>query len=408
MQELHIQHFRVDLQRAQVHDGETVLALEPRVLQVLIFLAQNQGEVVSHQALMEAVWGQSVVEPSTLQRCIGQLRRAFGDDARQQHTIATYPKIGYSLLPEVTWHNRARRNPPAATPSFQKQLGRPAMAAAVALLSLLLVVISWQLLNDAPEVQVPLSEQAVASPPLTMAHTDFYALYSPDGRYVAYSRALDNRLRQLRGRDLSNGREFPLTEKPGDFEGLAWSPDSRQLAFIEQATCSTLKAVTLADVMAETATKPSTPTALITDCDNSALRSPQWIDHSRIALIEGQRIIALDLQSKQRRLLYAPTETQPQQLAWSTVDQQLAVLENNPDNNTVLLLMSHIDSEQPVFNRISLPPEMRGQQLHLVWNPGPSGLLISTATALFSIGLDGSIVRRRPPFLPDSTFPSRR
>ena len=407
MQELHIQHFRVDLQRAQVHDGETVLALEPRVLQVLVFLAQNQGEVVSHQALMEAVWGQSVVEPSTLQRCIGQLRRAFGDDARQQHTIATYPKIGYSLLPEVVWHARARRNQRSAMPNFLQRLGRPAWAAAAVLVSLL-IVISWQLLNGAPEAQVPLREQEAISPPLTTAApTDFYAVYSPDGRYVAYSRALDNRQRQLRGRDLANGREFPLTGQPGDFEGLTWSPDSHQLAFIEQADCSTLKAVTLAEVMAESATKPGTPVAL-TDCVNRPLRSPQWMDHRRIALIEGQRVIALDLQSKQRRLLYAPTETQPQQLAWSTVDQQLAVLENSRDNNTLLLLMSHIGSEQPVFNRLSLPPEMSGQQLHLVWNPGPSGLLISTATALFSIGLDGSIVRRKPPFLPDSTFPNRR
>lgn len=404
MQELHIHHFRVDLQRGRVHDGETVTALEPRVLQVLLYLARHQGEVVSHQALMEAVWGQSIVDPSTLQRCIGQLRRAFGDDARQQHTIATYPKNGYSLLPEVTWHNLPARGLTAPLPGFLKRAVRPALAGAAGAMllgALLILVLAWNLTDDTRVPQTPLSGQDPEAP-LPVEHTDFYAVYSPDGRYVAYSRAYDSSHRQLRGRDLSNGREFPLTEEPGNFEDLTWSPDSSRLAFIVTSSCSALNAVSMEEASTGAAVREP-----LTECGDTRLSSPQWVGRNRIALIEGEKVIELDLRSNERRLLYAPTEARPQHLAWSAVKQQLAVLEKDREGDTALLLISDIGNRQPSFNRISLPAEMAGQQLHLLWNPGASGLLISTATELYNVGLDGNITRQAPPFLPDSAFPSQ-
>lgn len=401
MQELHIHHFRVDLQRGRVHDGDTVTALEPRVLQVLVYLARHQGEVVTHQALMEAVWGQSIVDPSTLQRCIGQLRRAFGDDGRQQHTIATYPKNGYSLLPEVTWHTLPARRLTAPLPDWLKLTGRPALAGATLLGTLLILVLAWNLNEEPPVSSVPLIGQG-SQTPLPAEHTDFYAVYSPDGRYVAYSRAFDSSHRQLRGRDLSNGREFPLTEEPGNFEDLAWSPDSKRLAFIVTTSCSALNAVSMEEASTGTAVREP-----LTECGDTRLSSPQWVGQNRIALIEGEKIIELDLRSDDRRLLYAPTEARPQHLAWSTVKRQLAVLEKDREGETALLLISDIDDRQPSFNRISLPTEMAGQQLQLLWNPGASGLLISTATELYNVGLDGDITRQAPPFLPDSTFPSQ-
>ena len=103
MQEFFVGNYRVDILRNQiVSEGETI-ALEPKILEVLKVLAESPGEVVSHQVLLDKVWPDMVVAPNALQRCIGQLRKALGDDGKKQEVIVTHPKKGYSLVAEVTF-----------------------------------------------------------------------------------------------------------------------------------------------------------------------------------------------------------------------------------------------------------------------------------------------------------------
>ena len=78
-------------------------SMEPKVLQVLLILAENQGQVVPHDVILNKVWPGSVVGSNAIQRCIAQLRKAFNDDAKTQRVISTHPKVGYSLLTNVNW-----------------------------------------------------------------------------------------------------------------------------------------------------------------------------------------------------------------------------------------------------------------------------------------------------------------
>src|SRR6516225_8418311 len=83
------------------HRGTTV-HLEPKIMEVLACLAQQAGQTVSKETLFQTVWRGMVVTDDVLTRCIVELRRAFGDDAREPHIIQTIPKRGYRLVAPVT------------------------------------------------------------------------------------------------------------------------------------------------------------------------------------------------------------------------------------------------------------------------------------------------------------------
>jgi adenylate cyclase len=76
--------------------------LEPKVMEVLVCLAQHPGDTVSKEQLFQAVWPRTVVTEDVLKRCIAELRRAFDDDARDPRVIETISKRGYRLVAPVT------------------------------------------------------------------------------------------------------------------------------------------------------------------------------------------------------------------------------------------------------------------------------------------------------------------
>jgi hypothetical protein len=60
---------------------------------VLCYLVEHAGQLVSRDALMEAVWGHVVVTEGSLTQCLTDVRRALGDES--QAVIRTVPRRGY-------------------------------------------------------------------------------------------------------------------------------------------------------------------------------------------------------------------------------------------------------------------------------------------------------------------------
>jgi DNA-binding winged helix-turn-helix (wHTH) protein len=86
----------------RVSRGGAVHTLEPRVMQVLAYLAAHAGEPVKREALLEAVWGTPYLGDDAVSRCISRLRKLFDDDPRAPRVIETISKTGYRLLAPVT------------------------------------------------------------------------------------------------------------------------------------------------------------------------------------------------------------------------------------------------------------------------------------------------------------------
>ena len=64
-------------------------------MQVLVCLAERAGQVVPKDRLMRTVWPDTFVGDDVLTRSISELRRVFGDDAKEPRVIQTIPKSGY-------------------------------------------------------------------------------------------------------------------------------------------------------------------------------------------------------------------------------------------------------------------------------------------------------------------------
>jgi DNA-binding winged helix-turn-helix (wHTH) protein len=75
--------------------------LEPRVMAVLVYLAERGGDVVGKEELLREVWAGAFVEDVAVARSISALRHALGDDAASPRFIETIPKRGYRLIAPV-------------------------------------------------------------------------------------------------------------------------------------------------------------------------------------------------------------------------------------------------------------------------------------------------------------------
>jgi TolB-like protein/DNA-binding winged helix-turn-helix (wHTH) protein/Tfp pilus assembly protein PilF len=81
-------------------NGKTV-HIEPKVMQVLVCLAEHAGEVVEKERLIHAVWAYTFVTDDVLTRAISELRHVFEDDPHEPRFIQTIPKGGYRLIAPV-------------------------------------------------------------------------------------------------------------------------------------------------------------------------------------------------------------------------------------------------------------------------------------------------------------------
>ena len=74
--------------------------LTPTEFDLLLYFSRNPGKVLTHRALLTAVWGaQSAHQPEYLRVFVGQLRRKLEGDSSREY-LQTEPWVGYRFLPE--------------------------------------------------------------------------------------------------------------------------------------------------------------------------------------------------------------------------------------------------------------------------------------------------------------------
>jgi TolB-like protein/DNA-binding winged helix-turn-helix (wHTH) protein/tetratricopeptide (TPR) repeat protein len=95
----------------QIRRDDTVVRVEPKAMDVLVYLASNAGRVISREELEQKVWRGALVGYDAVTHTVIKLRKALDDDPREPRYIATVPKRGYRLLPGVL------RCPEAALPA---------------------------------------------------------------------------------------------------------------------------------------------------------------------------------------------------------------------------------------------------------------------------------------------------
>jgi DNA-binding SARP family transcriptional activator len=92
--------FVIDLARGCLQRGGADVKLRPKAFEVLQFLAENCGRLLSKEEIISAVWRDSFVTDNSLVQCLIEIRRALGNDA--QTIVRTVPRRGYIFDVEVT------------------------------------------------------------------------------------------------------------------------------------------------------------------------------------------------------------------------------------------------------------------------------------------------------------------
>jgi DNA-binding winged helix-turn-helix (wHTH) protein len=82
-------------------EGDKVVPLGSRALEILIALLERRGELVSKQDLMARVWPNLFVDPSNLTINMSALRRALRDGRDGRRFIVTIPGRGYRFVASV-------------------------------------------------------------------------------------------------------------------------------------------------------------------------------------------------------------------------------------------------------------------------------------------------------------------
>jgi adenylate cyclase len=116
--------YALDTERRELRRGQALVAIEPKVFDLLAFVIENRQRVVSRDDLIAQVWERRIVSESALARCISEARSAIGDDGEAQRLIKTLPRKGLRFVgvvreerqPSEVAESDAKPEKPAALP----------------------------------------------------------------------------------------------------------------------------------------------------------------------------------------------------------------------------------------------------------------------------------------------------
>ncbi|MEO9805515.1 MAG: winged helix-turn-helix domain-containing protein [Reichenbachiella sp.] len=192
-----------------------------RTMQVLVSLAQSQGQVVTKETLMETVWRDVVVTEDSLMKSISVLRKIFEEAGENKPKIDTIRSVGYVLLSPIKYAEGHR-----LVEGLRKDKPR-LITYSLVLVPLAVIALSFFFFDSSKNVPVNKVIQI----------TDDWGQervprFSPDGKKVMFARAtggnnnLDIYIKDLKTQDLNH------LENPHNLEtDPVWSPSGDEIAF---------------------------------------------------------------------------------------------------------------------------------------------------------------------------------
>jgi DNA-binding winged helix-turn-helix (wHTH) protein/Tol biopolymer transport system component len=217
--------FTLDLDGGLLRRSGEEVALRPKSLEVLTYLVEHHGRLVTKATLIGAVWPDTAVTDNSLTQCLVEIRRALEDESQQ--LIRTVTRRGYLFTAPVTTPAlKFPERPVVAQGSYVAPWLRNVVLASVAiagLISLLLFRSRHPTLNQLRYVQLTHFTDSAVAPAL-----------SPDGRMLAFIRGeyTFGGPGQIYVKLLPDGEPVQLTHDDLDKRGSPqFSPDGTRVAY---------------------------------------------------------------------------------------------------------------------------------------------------------------------------------
>src|SRR5215475_4744067 len=116
------QSFRLDPANQCLWRGEQRVLLAPKAFDVLRYLVEHPGRLVSQDELLEALWPETYVNPELIKKYILGIRKVLGDQHDNPVYIETLPKRGYQFIAPVMDHSGEDRG--TSSEHASKMVGR--------------------------------------------------------------------------------------------------------------------------------------------------------------------------------------------------------------------------------------------------------------------------------------------
>jgi DNA-binding winged helix-turn-helix (wHTH) protein/TolB-like protein len=107
--------FRLEPDERLLTSGDEALALTPKYFDLLIFLVQNSGRLLTKDQIMQTIWSESIVEEGNLTVAISAIRKTLAEKEPGVQYIETVPKKGYRFTAAV---REVEEAPAPALPRF--------------------------------------------------------------------------------------------------------------------------------------------------------------------------------------------------------------------------------------------------------------------------------------------------
>jgi DNA-binding winged helix-turn-helix (wHTH) protein len=108
----------IDVPGFRLFKAGKVVPVEPKALNLLVFLVENRGRLVRKRELIHAIWSDAFVSDHVLNRAIGQLRKLLADDPKEPRYIETVPTLGYRFIGDVELTGQVPRTATAVSSSL--------------------------------------------------------------------------------------------------------------------------------------------------------------------------------------------------------------------------------------------------------------------------------------------------
>ncbi len=230
--------YRLNARSRVLTRSDAVVTLAPKTFDLLVFLTESGGRLLSKKALMDALWPDTAVEEANLSFQISTLRRALGQEGSAW--IEAVPKHGYRFTAPVEYFPSTERNelgsrqqePAAQALSGIHPSRRPRWLKAAVIVGLT-VAAAFAVWESWSNYRKPVGRIALhAFPATTYPGRETNPSFSPDGSQIAFAwdAAVDGNF-DIYVKVVGENRALRLTTDHRPEYSPAWSPDGRRIAF---------------------------------------------------------------------------------------------------------------------------------------------------------------------------------
>ncbi len=192
--------FELDAARRRLSREGKTLPLNAKAFDLLVFLAENAGRVVTKDEILDAVWANQFVEEANLKVQMSALRKVLGESKNEHRFLVTIPGKGYKFIGDIRSGDRElviesrsfsriiieeeaekiSTSPNVAAP-LRRRVTASHLTAVVVLTTLAFA--AYQYFNFR-KADIPFEKFKLAR--LTNSGKISVAAVSPEGKYIAY------------------------------------------------------------------------------------------------------------------------------------------------------------------------------------------------------------------------------